>query len=99
MKEGAGRGEWFAVRSVFSSARLKRWTMTARRESVAEKLRIGVDEVKARLQSGEPITILDVRNDPDWEATPVKIAGAIRIRPADWHIDATWPKGQLAVVY
>ena len=48
---------------------LKRWTMIARQEFVADKLRIAVDEVKARLQSGEPITILDVRNDKAWEAT------------------------------
>ena len=43
--------------------------------------------------------MLDVRNDKAWEATPVKIPGAIRIRPADWHIDGSWPKGQLTVVY
>jgi hypothetical protein len=73
--------------------------MTEQHESVAERLRIGADEVKVRLQSGEPITILDVRNDKDWEASPVKIAGAIRIRPAHRQIDASWPKGQLAVVY
>ena len=73
--------------------------MIARQESVAEKLRIGVDEVKARLQSGEPITILDVRNDTAWDVTSVKIPGSVRILPAEWHLDASWPKGQLAVVY
>ena len=73
--------------------------MTARQETVAEGLRIAVDEVKARLQSGVPVTMLDVRNDKAWEATPVKIPGAIRIRPADWDIDASWLKGQLTVVY
>jgi hypothetical protein len=73
--------------------------MTARQESVAEELRIGADEVKARLQSGAPVTMLDVRNDKAWEANPVKIPGAFRIRPSDWHIDASWPKGQLTVVY
>jgi hypothetical protein len=73
--------------------------MTVRQESVAKELRIGADEVKARLKAGVPVTMLDVRNDKAWEATPVKIPGAIRIRPADWHIDASWPKGQLTVVY
>jgi rhodanese-related sulfurtransferase len=73
--------------------------MTARQETVAEGLRISVDEVKARLQSGEPVTMLDVRNDNAWEASQVKIAGAGRARPAEWHIDASWPKGQLTVVY
>ena len=73
--------------------------MTARQEPVTEELRISADDVKARLQSGVPVTMLDVRNDKAWEATPVKIPGAFRIRPADWHIDGFWPKGQLTVVY
>lgn len=73
--------------------------MTAYQKPVAEKLRIGADEVKSRLQSGEPITLLDVRNDKAWEAIPVKISQAIRIRPADWHMDGSWPKDQLMVVY
>jgi len=73
--------------------------MTVRQESVATELRIGADEVKARLQPGVPVTMLDARNDKAWESTPVKIPGAIRIRPANWHIDASWPKGQLTVVY
>ena len=73
--------------------------MAERQEAVAEELRIGADEVNAWLQSGAPVTMLDVRNDKAWEATPVKIPGAIRIQPADWHIDGSWPKGQLTVVY
>ena len=73
--------------------------MTARQETVAEGLRISTDEVKARLQSGVPVTMLDVRNDKAWEATPAKIPGAFRIRPADWHIYGSWPKAQLTVVY
>ena len=73
--------------------------MTARQETVAEGLRIDVDEVKARLQSGVPVTMLDVRNDKAWETSPVQIRGAIRVRPADWHIDPSWPKDRLTVVY
>jgi hypothetical protein len=72
--------------------------MTARQESVAEGLRIGADEFKARLQSGVPVTLLDVRNDEPWES-PVRIAGAVRARLADWHIDPSWPKDRLMVVY
>jgi len=73
--------------------------MTARQETVAEGLRIGVDEVKARLQSGVPVTMLDVRNDKAWEANPVIIPGAIRVPPPDWRVDASWPKDRLTVVY
>jgi hypothetical protein len=46
-----------------------------------------------------PVTVLDVRNDEPWGASPVEIAGAIRVRPADWHIEPSWPKGRLTVVY
>ncbi len=73
--------------------------MTARQEPVAEQLRISAGEVKARLLSWVPITVLDARNDKAWETSPVKICGAVRVRPADWHIDPSWPKGRLTVVY
>ncbi len=73
--------------------------MTTRRGPVAEEVRIGAGEVKARLLSGVPLTMLDARNDKAWETSPVKIRGAIRVRPADWHIDPSWPKGRLTVVY
>lgn len=68
-------------------------------KTVADKLRIGADEVKARLQSGVPITFLDVRSDKAWEASANKMRGAIRIRMADWHVDPSWPKDRLTIAY
>jgi hypothetical protein len=73
--------------------------MTALQDSNVRGLRITAGEVNARLQSGEPVTMLDARNDSAWEATPVKVVGAIRIRPGAWQIDESWPKDQLTVVY
>lgn len=73
--------------------------MTTQQQPVAQGLRIGAEEVKSRLQSGEAMTILDVRNDRPWQASPVKIRGAVRIEPGQWHIDPSWSKGQLTVVY
>ncbi len=73
--------------------------MTTRQVAVAEEVRISAEEVKARLLSGVPIVMLDARNDKAWETSSVKIPGAIRVRPADWHIDPSWPKGGLTVVY
>lgn len=64
-----------------------------------QSLRISAEELRTRLESGEAATLLDVRNNKPWETSPVKIAGAIRVRPADWHIDASWPKDRLTVVY
>jgi len=65
----------------------------------SQSLRIGAEELRTRLESGEAATLLDVRNDKPWETSPVKIAGAIRIRPAEWHMDPSWPKDRLTVVY
>lgn len=64
-----------------------------------QSLRIGAEELRTRLESGEAATLLDVRNDKPWEKSSVKIAGAIRVRPADWHLDPSWPKNRLTVVY
>ncbi len=73
--------------------------MATRQEPGTQEVRIGADEVKTHLSSGVPITMLDVRNDKAWETSPVKARGAIRVRPSDWHIDPSWPKDRLTVVY
>ena len=60
---------------------------------------ISADGLKQRLASGSPLTIVDVRNDGAWESSSVKIAGAVRVRPAEWRIDPSWPKDQFTVFY
>jgi predicted sulfurtransferase len=67
--------------------------------TVGQKLRIRVEELKPRLLSDKPVTVLDARNDQAWESSPVKIRGAIRIQPANWHTDPSWPKDRCLVVY
>jgi rhodanese-related sulfurtransferase len=64
-----------------------------------QSLRMDAQELRTRLEAGEAATLLDVRNDKPWETSPIKMAGAIRVRPADWHIDPSWPKDRLTVVY
>jgi hemerythrin-like domain-containing protein len=64
-----------------------------------QPLRIGAEELRARLESGEAATLLDVRNDKPWTTSSIKIVGAIRVHPADWHIDPSWPKDRLTVFY
>jgi hypothetical protein len=73
--------------------------MNTPQQSVIQKLRIGVEEFKARLLSGEPVTVLDACNEDAWESSPVKIRGAIRVQSANWHVDPTWPKDRFLVVY
>lgn len=64
-----------------------------------QSLRISADQLRTRLESGEAATLLDVRNDQPWDKSSIKITGAIRVRPADWHIDPSWPQDRLTVVY
>lgn len=73
--------------------------MTTHQEPGTKDIRIGADAVKAKLLSDVPLTLLDARSDEAWESSLVKIRGAVRIRPADWHIDPAWPKDRLMVVY
>jgi hypothetical protein len=55
--------------------------------------------LKSRLEAGESVTILDARGQRDWESSPVKVRGAIRIDPHDLHIAPSWPRDRLTVVY
>jgi hypothetical protein len=61
--------------------------------------RIGAEELRTRLESGETVTLLDARGHKDWEASPDKIRGAIRVHAAPFPIDPSWPRDQLTVVY
>ena len=40
---------------------------------------IAVDEVKALLEEGEPITFIDARNPIAWASSKIKLPGAIRV--------------------
>jgi rhodanese-related sulfurtransferase len=44
--------------------------------------RVTVDEVKMRMERGEPFTFIDSRNPKAWAEAESKISGAIRV-PAD----------------
>ena len=47
-----------------------------------EVSRITVDEVKSRMDRGEPLFFIDTRTPKAWEESPVKLPGALRV-PAD----------------
>jgi len=65
-----------------------------------EPLRISVDEVKKRLDRGEPILFIDTRSPGAWEDSNSKIPGALRIHYADLeqHL-AELPHDQITVTY
>ena len=47
--------------------------------------RITIDEVKQKIDAGEPIVFIDTRNSRDWNASDVKIPGVLRIHYSDTH--------------
>ena len=47
-----------------------------------EATRVTVDEVKERMDRGEPLVFLDTRNPQAWNDAETKLPGAIRV-PAD----------------
>ena len=56
--------------------------MSANTQNRPEVTRITVDELKERMDRGEPFTILDTRNPKAWGDADTKLPGAIRV-PAD----------------
>jgi rhodanese-related sulfurtransferase len=62
--------------------------------------RVTADEVKARLDRGEPIAFLDARNPTAWGEADTKLPGALRV-PADEaerHLDEV-PRDRAVVTY
>jgi rhodanese-related sulfurtransferase len=47
-----------------------------------EATRVTVDEVKERMDRGEPLVFVDTRNPQAWSEAETKLPGAIRV-PAD----------------
>jgi predicted sulfurtransferase len=64
-----------------------------------QELRISAQEFKRRVESGEPITVIDARNRSDWESSQIKIRNAIRFHASYFQNSPPWPHDQLTVVY
>jgi len=65
-----------------------------------EVTRVTVDEVKARIDRGEPFLFLDTRNPTAWGESDVKLPGALRV-PADeveQHLEEI-PQGRAIITY
>lgn len=62
--------------------------------------RITIDEVKRRMDAGEAIIFIDTRNSRDWNASDVKIPGALRIHYSELltHLNEL-PRDRLIVTY
>jgi rhodanese-related sulfurtransferase len=65
-----------------------------------EPTRVTVDEVKERMERGEPVAFLDTRNPQAWGEAETKLPGAIRV-PADeleGHLDEI-PRDRVVITY
>ncbi len=62
-------------------------------------VRVGPEDVKHRLESGEPAIPLDVRGRAAWESSDVTMRNAVRADPGQLRVDPSWPKDRLLVVY
>jgi rhodanese-related sulfurtransferase len=63
----------------------------------AKSLRIDADELRRRQNAGEAATLLDARTPKAWDSSDLRMAGAIRVDAAEFHIDAAWPRDLLTV--
>jgi 3-mercaptopyruvate sulfurtransferase SseA len=61
--------------------------------------RLQPGDLRIRQSTGEPITVLDAREPAVWEASRVKVRGAMRLEPGHVPADPPWPKNQLTLVY
>jgi rhodanese-related sulfurtransferase len=62
-------------------------------------LRIDAEELKRRMDAGEPVTILDVRAPKAWDASDRMIRGAVRTTADDLPTNPDWSKNRLIVAY
>lgn len=65
-----------------------------------EPTRVTTEEIKERMNRGEPFTFVDTRNPQAWGAAATKLPGAIRV-PAD-EVDSHLseiPKDRVVVTY
>ena len=60
-------------------------------------LRVRPEDIKRRLESGEPVIVLDVRGRKAWESSDLKIRNAVRADPEHFRADPSWAKDRLLV--
>jgi len=68
-----------------------------------ESSKLTPDQVKAKLDAGEPVTFLDDRSPGAWDASDAKLPGALRVPPGELerHLAelGTTPKDETVVTY
>ncbi len=73
--------------------------MATQSSTMVDTPRISPEDLKARFQAGEPVTVIDVRNPIAWNSSTAKIPGAVRAEAGNFQFDSSWLKDRLTVVY
>ena len=61
-------------------------------------MQISPSETAARIQRGEPVRLLDIRTQEEWDA--VRLPGAVRMSQKSMQtILAEWPRESLMIIY
>jgi rhodanese-related sulfurtransferase len=65
-----------------------------------EVTRVTVDEVRARMDRGEPLVFVDARSAESWGKARTQIPGSVRVPPDDAaaHADGV-PRGRAIITY
>ena len=73
--------------------------MTVSEPGVGQPYRISAEVAAAHMESGRPVTVLDARSPHAWSDSRLKVRGDVRIDRDRLHIDPSWPKDRLTVIY
>ena len=62
--------------------------------------KITPEEVKRRMEAGEPLAFVDVRNPKAWDSSDAKLPGAVRVPPAEAEqYLGSIPRGRPVITY
>jgi membrane protein DedA with SNARE-associated domain len=80
-----GRAGALVLGMLLAGLLLLKWEQRRRFYRRLERARISAADLKQRLDQGERLSVVDLRHDLSFRVDGVKIAGAIWIRPEDFH--------------
>ena len=81
----AGAGSWIILLLVAPFLAYLGWKYLRRRRALSDLRlpRVSPDDLKAKLDAGEPVVIVDLRHDLDQVDNPPTLPGALRMPPED----------------
>ena len=81
--EAAGGGLLEVAATALAAWVASKWIQRRRFIRALRGARITPEELKSRMDGGEPLMVVDLRHPRDFEAQPITIPGALRLSSAD----------------